>query len=399
MRSLFAYELKKIWQRRILWVSMVLSILLILITVGGPLLGSYYVNGERVGSNYEEFQIDKAYQKALDGRAIDEALISEMQKAYSKVPFEEEKYSQTEAYQKYARPYSAIYHYVRQTIGLSGSDLVQWEASVDDLHALRQAKMERNWDSILLTEEEKTYWRATEETLEKPQVFRYAECYQVLFSAAYSVGCVVLFIVVTCLSGVFPEEHLRRTDQLILSSKWGRKNIFVAKFAAGAVSAFFLSLVPVLVAVAVAVLLYGAEGFDAAFQLIYVGNSHPVSVGEAVTIIYIVIVIAGVFMGTLVMMLSELLHSNISALAVGIGIILLPMLFSMPQEYRVLSQLWSYLPGDFVAGWSCFGMYTVTLFGKIFLPWQIVPICYIMLGLLFGVVTGHRFVTYQVKGR
>ena len=41
--------------------------------------------GERQGSNYEEFQKDAAYQKALDGRTIDRTLLTEMKKAYEKV--------------------------------------------------------------------------------------------------------------------------------------------------------------------------------------------------------------------------------------------------------------------------------------------------------------------------
>lgn len=399
MKTLWIYEMKKIWQRRMVWICLVFSIMLALITVGGPLLGSYYVKGEKLGSNYEIFLQDKAYQKALDGRAIDDMLLSEMQEAYSNVSFEDEKYSLTEAYQKYARPYSAIYHYVRQVTGLAGVELVAWQGGAADLQRMRLMKMEKRWEELLLSDREKDYWRAAEARLEEPMVFRYAEGYSVLFSAAYTIGALVLFIVAICLSGVFPQEHGRKTDQMILCCKWGRGKLYMAKCGAGILSALGMSASLVLTAVIVALVLYGTEGYDAAFQQIYVGNSHSLTVGEAVLITYLMILLAGVFMGALVMMFSEIFHSSMGALSIAIGIILLPMFFSMPEEYRLLSQLWSYLPGDFVAGWSCFSMQTVVIAGKVFLPWQVVPVLYMMLGLLFAWVTGRRFLNYQVSGR
>ena len=133
MSRLFMYELKKLTNRKMVWVSLAVSLLLCLFTVCSPLIGSYSVDGKRIRSNYEEFQIDKAYQKALDGRVIDEVLIKEMQEAYAKVPLDVEQYSLTAEYQKYARPYSAIFNYVRMVTGLSGREVIQWVASTEDL--------------------------------------------------------------------------------------------------------------------------------------------------------------------------------------------------------------------------------------------------------------------------
>ena len=65
MKTLIYFELKKMIHRKIIWICMLISFILILITVSSPLLGNYYVNGEVVSSNYEMFQIDANYQKAL----------------------------------------------------------------------------------------------------------------------------------------------------------------------------------------------------------------------------------------------------------------------------------------------------------------------------------------------
>ena len=400
MRRLFVYELKKLVNRRIVWVSLALSFLLILLTVGMPLLGSYYVNGEKLGSNYEMFQIDKAYQEALDGRKIDTVLLREMQEAYGKVPLDEEQYSLTEEYEKYARPYSAIFNYVRQLTGMTGGpEVIGWAASTDDLHAKRLERQERRWENHQLTEREKAFWRVQEEKLENPVTFQYAEGYSVLLSAVYTIGLLAIFMVSICLAGHFPEEHVRRTDQLILSCKRGRSEVYRAKFLAGVLFAFVMTLSFILVTFLAAYALYGAEGFSAAFQLIYPGSSCPICVGEAVLIAYLMVLFAATFMGVSVMMLSEVLHSSVGTLAITIGIILLPMLFSMPEDLRLLEQLWSYLPSDFVGCWSIFSVQTVVIFGKVLQAWQIVPLLYIVLGITFFLIAKRIFVKYQVSGR
>ena len=399
MSRLFGYELKKLLCRKIVWVSLMISLLLCGVTVCAPLLGSYYVNGEAVSTNYKEFQTDKAYQLALDGRVIDEALIREMQAAYAKVPLETAQYSQTEEYQRYGRPYSAIFRYVRMVTGLSTKEAIQWVADIEDLQEKRWEALEKRWESYLLTDVEKDYWRTQEEKLEYPVVYRYMGAYSVLISAVYTVGLVAIFVVSICLAGAFPQEHMKKTDQLILSSKYGRGKLFGAKFGAGMLFALGMPLIMVLFTLGLALVVYGTEGGHGAFQLEYAGSCAVISIGEAVLIAYTMVLFAGVFMGALVMMLSEVLRSSVGTLAIATGMMVLPMFFSMPEEYRVLSQLWSYLPSDFVAVWSLFNPRMVVL-GNVALPsWQAVPVLYIVLGVVFALVTKRVFVRYQVSGR
>ena len=54
-----------------------------------------------------------------------------------KVPINE-KYSASEEYQTYARPYSAIFNFVRNTTQMTFSEIMQWTPDFDDLYARRQ---------------------------------------------------------------------------------------------------------------------------------------------------------------------------------------------------------------------------------------------------------------------
>ncbi len=399
MATLFFYELKKIVNRKIIWICMLCGGILLVFSVASPLIGDYIVDGERLSSNYEEFQKDVAFQKDLDGRAIDETLLAEMQKAYGKVSLNDKKHSLTEEYQTYARPYSAIFNYVRQTTGLSAVGVTNLETSTEVLKEMRLELRELRWEEYYLSEVEKEYWRAKEEQIENPVIFRYAEGYSVLLNMAYTVGILTVFMVAICMAGVFPEEHVRKTDQQILSSRYGRKNVYWAKLCAGMLMAFGLAFVFVLITLVTAFFIYGTEGFDSAFQIIYAGSSCPISVCQAVLIIYGIILCAGTFIGVLVMTLSENLHSSVGTLSIVIGLIVLPMMISVPEEYRLAAQLWSYLPSDIVGVWSCFSPRTVVLFGNALQGWQVVPVLYIVVGMAAAVVTERIFIKYQVSGR
>ena len=248
MKTLFFYEWKKIVNRKIVLICMLCAVLLIIFSIGIPLVGDYVVNGERLGSNYEEFQKDITYRKALDGRAIDRTLLMEMQNAYEKVPLDKNKYSLTEEYQSYARPYSPIFNYVRQTTGLSAAGVLTLNPDVEDLQEKRLEMQESRWEEFMLSEEEKEYWRAKEEQIENPVVFRYAEGYDVLLNVAYTVGIVTVFMIAISMANVFPEEHTRRMDQQILSSKYGRKQVYWVKMCVGSVVSLGLAFVFVVTA-------------------------------------------------------------------------------------------------------------------------------------------------------
>lgn len=399
MRSLFFYEVKKIACRKIVAVSMVSAILLILFTVCVPLLGDYYVDGTRISSNYEQFQTDAAYKKALDGRQIDDTLIREMQDAYSKVDIEEYRYSLKPAYQEYARPYSDIFQFIRQSTGLSGTIVINQITGTEDVKARRMVMQEERWKDLKLTEKEKEFWRGQEAKIENPVTYHYAEGYSVLFDTCYTFGIVGLFVIAACMSGVFPQEHIRKTDQLILSSRHGREMSFRVKFLAViCVSFAMISLLAGLTFAAV-FLIYGAEGYDTAFQLHYVGHSLAISVGEAVLIAYVTEIITVVFMAVLVAVLSEVLHSSVAALAIATILIVAPMMGAIPEEYRFFSQLYAMLPGDFVAVWSIFDARMVSVFGKLFTMWQAVPVLYLVIGTGCILAAERYYVRYQISGR
>lgn len=123
-------------------------LLVVVLSVSGDIMGSYYVDGEKVDTHYNMMKTDQAYERALTGRAVDQELLSKMQEAYAKIPAEADRYSITEEYQTYARPYSAIFNFVRQASGITQEELYGWQADEEEFYASRQAELEKDWEDM-----------------------------------------------------------------------------------------------------------------------------------------------------------------------------------------------------------------------------------------------------------
>ena len=148
-----------------------------------------------------------------------------------------------------------------------------------------------------------------------------------------------------------------------------------------------------------ALIIYGAEGFDAVVQLFYTSYAGKLTIGQTCLIAYGCLLITALMMSTFAMFLSELLHSGIASLSIITGFLLASALVQMPAEYRILSQLWDYFPTSFLAMWNVFDCRLILLFGHCFTSYQIVPLVYIAASILLAIAGKHIYLRYQVSGR
>ena len=398
--TLYQYELKKIVRRKLVWITLLICIGCIVIIAAGELFGNYYVDGEVVDTHYHMLQVDSAYRRALSGRVVGQELLEEMMEAYSKIPITEGRYSITEEYQQYARPYSEIFNLVwdwRRSNPLYDG----WNADEQDLYDARASWQEEIWTSLFLSETEKEFWREKEAQMDKPFTYFYHEGYSVILKDFEAVGILMLLLTAVCLSGVFPDEHVRRTDQIILSSAKGKYMVYWAKLSAGISVSFICAVVMGVAAVTAALVIYGAEGFRMAAQM-YIkldDYSYPLSIGKACTIAYGIFLLTAVLVSVLVMVGSELLRGSIATLALSAGVIIAGQMISIPNQYRLAAQIWQSLPMSFL---SCSGVFShrlVVVGGHCFTVWQVVPILYVLCGAAVTVGGLRIYRRYQVSGR
>lgn len=393
------YELKKLFQKKILWVTLFICFLGILFSTLFPLVGDYYVDKVFIDTNYNMHITDQGYRKALDGRAIDQTLLEETIEAYSHVPMDRSPYSLTEEYQVYARPYSEIFNLIRAWTRLEPAAAAAWPPDESTLYAAMEQTMHTAWSNNYLTEGEIGYWETQLSKLETPFVYAHHDGYMYILEAFLTVGFMMLLFTAIALSTVFPDEHTHRTDQLILSAPLGRNTVYWAKLTAGITAGVIGALLMTLLTWSVSLGIYGTGGFDMPVQLFYTSYAGKLTIGQTCLIAYGCLMVTAVLMSIAVMVLSELLRSGIAALSVTTAMIVASALVQVPPQYRLLGQLWDYLPTSFLAMWNVFDHRLISLFGMQFTSYQIVPVIYLIAAVLLSTLGKKLYTRYQVTGR
>lgn len=398
---LYRYELKKILKRKLVWITFLICMAITVVSILSNLMGSYYVDGEIVDTHYHMFLVDSAYGRNLSGRKIDQELLGEVTEAYRKIPSIADRYTLTEEYQTYARPYSEIFNIIRRWSGMDAEKVMDWKVDEGEFYAIREERRKECCEQSFLTNQEKAFWAEKEAQIEKPVTYVYHEGYADLMRKIKVAGMLMLLLTAICLAGVFPEEHMRRTDQLMLSSILGKKDVYWAKILAGLSISVIASFLMAFFAVGLSLGIYGTEGFRAPFQLYPSHNlySYPLSIGQACLISYGMLFITAIPVSMFVMVLSELFHSNIATLAVSTGIVIAGMICSVPPQYRVLAQIWNWMPMTVLNSGNIFDIRLLTVFGHPFISWQVLPVIYILCSIGLAVVGRYVYKGYQVSGR
>lgn len=400
---LLYFEWKKIWIRKSTWITLAVLVLFYLVVDGGYVFGSKYVDGEFLETHLDGTKKDIENGRALKGRKIDQQLLNEMQDAYGSIPPSDDlKYQLTDEYQSNVRPYEDVYGIVNLMMYGFGSGKSTSKVTEEELYGIREENVKSIWDTYYLTDSEREYWENKEEQLEIPFAYEYAQGYNFLISMSgvYRVCLLVTFFIAVCMSGVFAEEHGKRTDQLILCSRLGRKQIYYAKMAAGCLFSLFATVVLLLCGMFTAFLIYGSDGFAAAIQLMAPYYSYDMTVGEVFLILAGILLLSSVMSGIFAMVLSELTKSSIASMAAVIAIMFVSRLVPIPFMYRVLSQAWNFMPINllkFDAGF--WDLRLVPLFGLKLTSWQFAPVLYILLSIVLIYAGKRIYCGYQVEGR
>lgn len=403
LRDLYQYEWKKLLSKKIARVSILLCMVTVIISQFFPFWGDYYIDGEFIDTNYNMYQTDIAYARELSGRKIDQKLLEETINAYRKIPdvsSQGRHYTGTKEYQQGAKRYSEIFSFIRKTTGMQTAEVMYlWEPGEEDLYAKRQVWLMGVWEELGLSQGEMDFWKKREAQMETPYVYRAHHGYSVLISNYQTVGLLVLMLIAICLSGMFSDEHTRKTDQIILCSPLGKNRLYQAKIMTGISFAIILTLLFFLFDFMITLCIYGPDGFKAAFQLIYAMDSDPITCGQAIMIAYGNMVAAAIIISIFVMILSELLHSSIATLSIMTGLLIIAMIVYVPEQYRVLSQIWNWLPWCFLSPWNVFGQYTLSLFGHYLTPWQAAPMIYLISGAILTGIEKPIYQRFQISGR
>lgn len=331
IRTLYFFELKKIVDRKITWmIGGVIILLCIFLSFADLLSSSVYVGDVSI-SGYEAMKINREYARNLKGRVIDDTLLQEMADSYPEgienegraiindrtngtvgaITESTEENGEKKVYAEQLDPQSFINEY--EPIYSFMCNVVENEilgTSEEELYDERAMVISQNRTDQMLTEEELNFWEEKSAQIKTPFTYEYAEGWGNIWTYAYTVNYMIFLMIAICLSNMFSVEHLRKTDAIILCSQYGKKHLYLAKILAGATFGVITASLILGVTVISSILVYGADGYDAALQLIYPLSSWKVSIGESIIILFGVLLIISVLYSVAVMVLSEMIKNS-----------------------------------------------------------------------------------------
>ena len=403
--TLYGYELKKIIKRRIAINTLtVLTLVVIYLNIEGTFNTSYSWSdkeGNIITMNGFEWLADqKEKTRELNGQVIDDELLDKVKEAYKNVYRteyhgeagsgyrsttiaelgDEESTEEIEAEVRNQELYNPIYAYIRKLTGFYDAVHMIRE---ETLYESRQYNLlEQEWALMYLTEAEKMYWTERENKVSKPFTYGYAKGWDEMLDSFMYANMMLVLAIVICLSNVFSDEHLKRTDQLILCSRHGKGRLFYAKTAASITFGAVCSVFMFLIFLVSALIVYGAEGSDIVIQICRPVCSRSLTMGQAVFLMGGIYIVLGIVYSILTIFLSEAVKSAIAVIGIMVGGMLFTMAYQIPHAHRMASQIYDILPTRILNAEQLWDGRLVSLFGMHLTNYHTALILYTVAGVL-----------------
>lgn len=403
---LTAFEYKKIFKRKSSVVGIIFVIIFSIITCIIPTVGNHYTNGVSTESKYEALMTDKSYAMKLAGRAIDSNLLLEMSEAYSHIPENAENYSSTAEYNTYARPYSEVYRIARSTFSSKSSVFNVEDASsmtydkADSFYSSREKNMIADMQSYGAGEDEINFMLQKDSEVSKPIVFSYSDTYRSLASFLYTSGVFLVFVIAICIAPIFSSEYAGGTDQLLLTSKYGKNKLIASKLFTGISFSIILSILVIIFQTIIAFAIYGTEGFNSPIQLINALCCYNFTLGQTIIILMAVSVIACIFTASITMALSASLKSPFSVMIIMSLLNFVPMIldFKGSSPYiRVMQKIMMLFPARLCNIWDSFSSYMYNIFGNFIEPYIFLPSFAAVISIVMLMIAHRKFKLRQIR--
>lgn len=385
MLDLYRFELKKILTQKLLWI-LAAAILLGLAVFGVATEVRPTNSGLPMG---EVIALQREGSQEA-GQTVDQAFLDRL------LPLFTDPEANTEAQLKY----NDFFNWLTLILGTAHrQEILQTDEA--RLYEALWHQLAPDPQAAGLTQEEIAHWtEQAQARLAQPLVYQgYHEGWQ---TAAHGMEVMVfleiLFLAVV-LAPLFPQEHLRRTDQLILSCRFGRGKAYAAKLLAGVTVGVGFTALLLLAYLGMLGLVYGLEGANvpALFTHLFPAD---LTIGEMVGILFLAALAAAVLVSVAVMLLAELTRNAIAAMAVVLGILLLTtMVYAVPENLRGLATLWYLIPSNFLCLRGAFRYPLLTVGEAAFPTWLVTPVVWLLLALVIALAGRWVYNRYQVGGR
>ena len=369
--TLLFYEIKKIVMNRF-------TIAVLIILTGYSLMQGVF-QAEQTGDYAKR---TKELRRAIDGRTIDDELLSEMVDVADEYGVW---WNETNC------TYEALAGWVRDVVNY-GKPLAAYDAK--GVYQARIDTINESFEMSKLSDSEREYWKKAGARVKEP--FIWHDIYETsgIIEIVESTPIVMLFIIALFISQIFAGEVTGRTDPLIRSSRGGFRTTFLAKISTALICGVTLTFYSLLVAVGTSIVLWGTNGWNTAVQIYLPFAAVNMTVGELIIRLIVIAFASTILLTAVTCFLSEYLKSPIVAMAALFGgfLAILVGARQIPYSFRLLSQtLYLLSPVDMTSARVPYEFRLIGWGGHYLTAYQFAPVLYIVLSVILITITGRMY--------
>lgn len=391
--ELVKFEYRKILLKRSTIITLLIAVFLTAFSCVGPLMGNDYIKGEILESNYDSMKKDREYIRSMSGREIGSDILLETIEAYSHIPPTDGKYTDTQEYQQYARPYSEIYYMIRKTYNINDWEEIELltEEDVKNFYSMRQNTVERSIEETTMSSAEKTASVNRSKQVKTPFTYSYTWGYGRFFSQMYTTAILICFICSICIAPLFAGEYTEKMDSLILSSKYGKNKLIYAKLFTGISFSVLLSIVLTVVSYVTVMAFFGWEGGNSPIQIFLPLSIHPFTMGQVALLYFVLILFGNVLSVALTMLLSAKLKTPFMVIAMMTVATILPAYINVSKDMLWMYHLLNLFPVNMFSISNILDVFSIDLFGLMVQPYEIIIVFAIISSILLLPFTYRSF--------
>lgn len=199
--------------------------------------------------------------------------------------------------------------------------------AADGFYGAVADKLQRTLDdgmggTWVYSDAERAYWTEKQAAVDEPFAYGYAGGWGDVLAC---IGFLSFAMVAICvaLTPVFAGEYQDRTDAVLLSSRYGRSKLVVAKIVASLAFATAYFALSTAVVMGVALAFFGAEGADLPVQVLSLGIPYNLTMAEATFAAVGIAYLMTLGFAAFTLLLSSKLHSQLAIFAIDTALIFL----------------------------------------------------------------------------
>ena len=181
------------------------------------------------------------------------------------------------------------------------------------------------------------------------------------------------------LSGVYARETADNMNQLLLCSRYGKKELYLIKYAAGITWILTAAVLVILALLIPYSLIYGMEGTGEMLQLVKPLSMMPYSIGKMLGVSVVIFLLAAVLFASLTMLLSVITQNAIAVTCGLLGYLIIDLFAAVPDRLRLLQAIWSLRPNAILMNTGFVNYRLIHVAGRLFLNYQAAPVIYIII--------------------